>query len=235
MHILGDQIVDNRLCDSSKDQYGRRFNKFRRWVSEQYEEHADLNSFHIADEANIKVALEQLDLPVFKAFFADICRKRNADGELMQPVKYQSDQDVGAYRSALKFYYKKLEVSFPTNIDNFVSQFLGGYKRKIAELKQSGEMDITEGKMAITFDGYRYLARSSVRAKRDFNLAIFGHLSLLLCWNLLSRSVNVSSLMYDHMVGTYGTYGLEGTIQMELVLTDTSVQTVWPTRTSDQG
>lgn len=58
---------------------------------------------------------------------------------------------------------------------------------------------MTEGKVPLTFQAYNYLARRALAMTADFPLAMFAHLFLLLCWNLIARSVSVSSLMFNHI------------------------------------
>ena len=51
----------------------------------------------------------------------------------------------------------------------------------------------------MSFKGYKYLAVKAPAQEKDFNLAIFSHFYLLLCWNLIARCVSVGSLMYNHV------------------------------------
>ena len=51
----------------------------------------------------------------------------------------------------------------------------------------------------MTFDGYRFLALNAVQAMKVFTSSIFAHLFLLICWNLIARSVAVGSIMFAHM------------------------------------
>ena len=81
----------------------------------------------------------------------------------------------------------------------WLKQFLGGYKRVVAELKQSGQMSITESKQAMSIEMFKLFAMQTIVVSFDFNLAIFAHVAMLFCWNLVSRAVNVCTLMYDHI------------------------------------
>ena len=83
---------------------------------------------------------------------------------------------------------------------NSVEDFLGGYKRKIGQLKLSGVMSLVEGKQPVTFDGYRFLALNAIQARKDFSSSIFAQLFLLTCWNLMARSIFVGSIMFAHML-----------------------------------
>jgi hypothetical protein len=69
----------------------------------------------------------------------------------------------------------------------------------IAKLKQDGVMSIVEGKQPMSFKGYKLLATKALEQCKDRNLAIFSHLYLLSCWNLIARCVSVGSLMYNHV------------------------------------
>jgi hypothetical protein len=74
--------------------------------------------------------------------------------------------------------------------------------RKTAGLKQDGEMSIVEGKMPMSFRGYKYFAAKATIDKGvddDEKLSIFSHFFLLLRWNLIARCVSVGSLMYNHI------------------------------------
>ncbi|KAH9076305.1 hypothetical protein Ae201684P_012791 [Aphanomyces euteiches] len=77
--------------------------------------------------------------------------------------------------------------------------YMSGYKRMIAELKEEGEMPLHEGKEPIAVDGYRYLAQKALDGERDKKGRRTVHLFLLLCWNLIARTATVGSLRYDHV------------------------------------
>jgi hypothetical protein len=80
-----------------------------------------------------------------------------------------------------------------------LENFFAGYERKIADLKQVGEMSLMEGKQPLSFGGYRFIANEAIKQCNDFNQSILAHLFLLLCWNLISRCASVSSLMFNHI------------------------------------
>jgi hypothetical protein len=92
-----------------------------------------------------------------------------------------------------------MSVNVAEDIKKMSKQFFEGYVRMIAKLKQDGVMSIVEGKQPMSFKGYKLLAVKALEQCRDHNLAIFSHLYLLLCWNLIARCVSVGSLMYNHV------------------------------------
>mmetsp|Transcript_16838 Transcript_16838/g.28163 ORF Transcript_16838/g.28163 Transcript_16838/m.28163 type:complete len:455 (-) Transcript_16838:169-1533(-) len=60
-------------------------------------------------------------------------------------------------------------------------------------------MPLGEGRSAINFSSYQYLARLAMFASSGFKMAIYAHVFLLFCWNLLARNVSVFGMMYDHI------------------------------------
>ena len=53
-----------------------------------------------------------------------------------------------------------------------IKKILSGYKRKVANLKQQGVMKVIEGKVQITFDGYKTIAKKALSATVDFELNV---------------------------------------------------------------
>jgi hypothetical protein len=189
--VLGDSIIANRTCSSTKAQYKRKVDHFKAWIVKEYPQHA-INGGE-------DIALPDLGQDILKQFFGHICRKRNRDDSYVTPIEYQSFQHVSGYKSAIKDYYHAKRVKLSNECDSMLKDFFQGYERKIAELKQSGEKAIIEGKQPLSFSGYRFLAKKAFRQSTDHMQGIFAHFFLLLCWNLISRCVSVASLMYDHI------------------------------------
>ena len=65
---------------------------------------------------------------------------------------------VRGYVSALKWWYSTKSVFLSAELNLWLSRFNKGHKRKIAELKQNGEMDQHEGKVGFSFTAYVYMA-----------------------------------------------------------------------------
>jgi hypothetical protein len=83
-----------------------------------------------------------------------------------------------------------------------LSEYGSGYKRKIARLKDDDELPMMEDKIAISTRWCNFLSEMALTQQEDFNLYTFvHHYFLLLCWNLMARSisVSVSDIMYNHI------------------------------------
>ena len=87
---------------------------------------------------------------------------------------------------------------------------LVGYQRRVADLKPNGKMPMFEGKLHLTFEGYRLLAHALLCAPPVQMLFAWPyllfveicaqvHLSTLLQWNLIARATSVASLMMEHI------------------------------------
>lgn len=200
----GDDILSQRLEGSTKLQYKRKIIHFETWVTHF---HPDLINEELeTEEGDVGVDYEHVTPEIIKKFLSHISKKRNFKAETPEtpyvyitPQKLQSVQHVNGYRSALvdKFRSKGIQLDFDRQ--TMFKGMMTGYQRIIQKKKQNGEMDMHEGKYPLSFSGYRFLAKKALEQTTDFPLAIFAHIFLLLCWNLLARCVSVSSIMYQHI------------------------------------
>jgi hypothetical protein len=143
--------------------------------------------------------LHFVDKTILKEFLGHICKKKDKNGQYLHPVVFHAFQHVSGYKSAIKDYYSNMDVNVSEDILRMFKQFFEGYVRTIAKLKQDGVMSIIEGKQPMSFKGYKLLAVKAIDQEKTHNLAIFSHLYLLLCWNLIARCVSVGGLMYNHV------------------------------------
>ena len=133
-----------------------------------------------------------------KEYFGHACRKKDKNGEYIRD-QWNAFQTVSGYKSAIKDYYKDNRIDMGVDVSAMCDEFFAGYKRKIASLKQRGEMSLVEGKRPITFSGYNYIAKKSLKDSVDYKLSIFSHAFVVMCWNLIARIVSVGNLMYNHI------------------------------------
>lgn len=188
---LAQEIISGRKCDNTKAQYRRKFEHFRKWLIMKYPVCTLPDTINVDLRAVTKEHLQD--------FFGHICKKKAKNGNYLSPVVYQTFQHVSGYKSAIKDSFSNSDCDFKPDIDKMLKNFFGGYQRKIANLKQDGVMSIIEGKQPMSFKGYKFLASRALSQESDYNLSVFSHFFLLLCWNLIARCVSVGSLMYNHI------------------------------------
>lgn len=184
------EIMDGRKCLNTKNQYRLKMEHFKKWIRSK---HPDcMNNDGTID-------LSRIDKTIMREFFGHICKKKDKAGNYLDPVVFHAFQHVSGYKSAIKDYYSNMEINMPEDVVKMLKHFFEGYVRTIAKLKQDGVMSIVEGKQPMSFRGYKFLALKATEQSRDYNLAIFSHLYLLLCWNLIARCVSIGGLMYNHI------------------------------------
>ena len=79
-----------------------------------------------------------------------------------------------------------------------LSEFLSGYKRTIADEKAEGKMSQHKGKRPVTLEAFCKLATFSFQRGYEASQYLTSTLFIILCWNLVSRSISVARLMYNH-------------------------------------
>lgn len=204
--LLASQITRKRKADNTLDSYARRIETFRIFLINRFPTKTiiDANgrevSVSIVDnsvEGGVRMDLVEADM--YTEFMAHICKKTNKDGAYLEPVVYQSFENVSGYNSCFKHYYTSQKTACPFEVTTALKHFLDGYSRKVGELKLTGEMRMEEGKSPFSFAAYTYMAQKALNYKKDFAVATFAHLYLLLSWNLIARCNSVGSLIYQHI------------------------------------
>lgn len=197
----GNAIIDERLSAGTKRQYRDKIKHFELWVERCHPELIDEDY-----EDEVSVQYQDIDSNILKEFLGHISKKRDKAAEkngdsfvYLDPVQLQSVQHVNGYKSALVDKFKGLGIQLDFEATTMFSELMTGYRRIIQKKKQDGEMEMREGKYPLSFSGYRFLAKKAMSQSTDFTLAIFAHVFLLFCWNMIARCVSVSNLMFNHI------------------------------------
>jgi hypothetical protein len=196
-------ILNERLAPGTKRQYAAKVVHFEEWISHV---HPELVEEDADSDTGYSIAYGEIGVDVMKEFLGHISKKQNRKAATPEqpyvyfdPIKLQSVQHVNGYKSALVNKYRTLGIALDFEHQTMFSDMLTGYRRVVQKKKQDGEMDMHEGKYPLSFSGYRYLAKKAMAQTTDFPLAVFAHIFLLLCWNLIARCVSVSSIMFQHI------------------------------------
>jgi len=133
--VLTAAIKSGKKCDSTKEQYKRKQNHFEDWVQKKRPALIDTDKW-----------LSYFNAATMEDFMGHICHKKSTTGEYLAPPQFQSYDHVNGYKSAILDLYERQKVKPSVEIKMMFIDFANGYKRKIASLKQYGEIKITEGK-----------------------------------------------------------------------------------------
>jgi hypothetical protein len=124
-------------------------------------------------------------------------------GEI-QGTRTKAVSTVGGYRSAIVDFYKANNMRLDPELDIGMSNYIAGFKRNVADLKDRGYMKIQEGRAPLTFSGYVVLAREIMTQvpegrSASWQQSIFAWPFFIFCWNLMARSCSVGNLMLQHI------------------------------------
>ena len=178
-------VANNDRAPKTINGYNSKLNKIREWVREMTEEGAD-------DWEWDEDVMSNPPLPdnLVKAFMGKQSQPKD-DGSV------NVSSTVRGFVSALKWWYSTESVFMSDELNQWLSRFNKGHKRKIAELKQNGEMDQHEGKVGFSFTAYVYMAS---RLLKEYAAdTAYAHAFFVLGWNLIARSVVVSEMRYEFM------------------------------------
>jgi len=146
---------------------------------------------YVEDKDEVKLPLPK---DVVMQFMAYSTRKRDSSGALLVPETFYSFSSVSGVRSAIVYLYRKNNVDLGVDLSNELEDYLCGYSREVADMKQSGKLTLSEGKSPMPLRGYLFIAKEAVKQG-----ALFAWLFTLLCWHLIARSVTVANIMICHV------------------------------------
>ncbi|ETV66759.1 hypothetical protein, variant 3 [Aphanomyces astaci] len=95
--------------------------------------------------------------------------KRSLNGMELVPRKYNSVSTINRVKSAVVFLHREAKVAVSTELNAMMKEYVSDYRRKFAQLKESGEAPITEEKSPLPFGGYSYLASVAVATEYDYS------------------------------------------------------------------
>ncbi|RHY75244.1 hypothetical protein DYB26_011457, partial [Aphanomyces astaci] len=168
--VAGVRIVALRLVHDTRAKYTSILERFKRWLLCEHRE-------FVVDSV-IQLPLSTILCQTYLDY-ASI--KRDATGSELVPKRFNSFltigtsqmfvhtniresqveiwacaeflYSIGTSKSALKYLYKEANLKMHDDLDARLKDFANGYKRRIAQLKEDGEMPIGEGKLPMTIDG----------------------------------------------------------------------------------
>jgi hypothetical protein len=100
-------------------------------------------------------------------------------------------------RSAISDLYRTFNEAMPAAIRAALEKYFKGLKRTNAKELSEGKGQVRIGKSPMDFSLFRFLAlRLLSMGDTD---AIFGHLYMMISWNLMCRASNTSSICFSHL------------------------------------
>ena len=137
---------------------------------------------------NPPILLEELGARDFMRWMVTL---RRDDGRYFAKTTYSG------HRSALFYLFKIYDRAQTTVFQEELSRFFAGLKREIVQMASVSGTSLKEGKDPLPFDVLKELGREMI-IRRDPDTT-FGHLFLLLSWNLMCRASNTVRIYYQHI------------------------------------
>ncbi|KAF0710341.1 hypothetical protein AaE_012573 [Aphanomyces astaci] len=158
-----DDVIAPRIVEYTRSQYESILARLVRWLHNEHPQY---------------VTAQRIVVPVTpalcKLMFSYASVKRSLNGYELVPRKYNSVSTTNRVKRAVVFMHREAKVELSTELNAMMKEYVSGYRRKFAQLKESGEAPITEGKAALSFGGYvfvtgyKYLASVAVAAESDY-------------------------------------------------------------------
>ena len=134
------------------------------------------------------IILETVDFTTFSHY---VTTRKAKNGNLLSKSAY------GGIHSYIMYLHKITGHDIPHDFTRFINQFNRGMKRKVTEEKMSLGRSLEEGKKGMSFEVYKLMCSKFI--EMDTEDAVFAHLFLILQWNLMARSSNMTKLQIGHI------------------------------------
>lgn len=217
--VYAENMIAARVNPTSRTVYEGRLRCIRQWLQRNgYEEHLTPDSFCTPLPHSVifqffgHLTAKAQQITASKRKISAICTDLENKAEYPttdSPNKRHKNSDtaisvstVRGYKSALLWKYNNQKIKLDPALNSELEGLIKGYQRTVATLKQSGDMDIQEGKDALSFIAYRMIAEklAAFSDLRDStSSSTFAWAFFVFQWNLIARSETVTSILLDHI------------------------------------
>lgn len=184
---IGNELVKEyekkNLSDKTLKKYKSGLNMFRRYLLKN-------NSSAVVNGEIIFEALTEETIVSFLGY-ASYRDPKNRTG-------IKSPSVVSGYRSAIKHGFTSRNLPVPATLELKFKKTVKGHSRTHSKEKELGNVKQDEGKSPLPPLGYVNLARFVLR-KYDSETPQFVHCYAVFLWNLMCRTTNAASIVYNHI------------------------------------
>jgi len=175
--------------------YARQVKFFLHWIRDHEEER--VSKLFIYEEGDTPLGVGgSVELPLPKNIILEFFGSKMIGDNNYENLLTSST--MGGYKSALVNWYKVNNMSAEWPAAE-LKEFSSGYKKTEAIAKEKGHMSSYEGKRQISIETYRALLKHSMSLKMETSQYHLHTCFLSLCFNLMSRSINIAHLSYSNI------------------------------------
>ena len=104
-----------------------------------------------------------------------------------------------SHRAGLFNLYRDYDVAMSPALQEQLTHYFKGLKRTTAKRTADGLERVQVGKNPLQFTTYRRVARYMMESNNTRHDSVFGHFFLVMCWNLMCRAGQCSTICLSHM------------------------------------
>ena len=155
---LADDIIAKRVRPKTVRAYSTNMKIFGKWLSEAN------SGYRVGLDGFPESPLDKgLTITFFGALVKPHLEAHPVFGKPRKKVidngGHISAATVSGYKSALVWLHVENKATMEPSLDKELNLFVTEYRKEVAEMRQAGVMSAFEGKQALSFTGYRMLAR----------------------------------------------------------------------------
>lgn len=212
--LTASDMVDNRIMQKTRKQYNAFLQKFVKFYADKAKKDATPTGSVLEENDEVfqqKVedffsTYQYLD---YEGSGADL--DPGEDGATIGNRKLRSKSGMELAASAIKHHFTDQQKDVPTGLNQFLTTYLEGYTRILKGMEQTGERSPEAGRAPFSQINFHLLCEVAVHKEkvllkdnRNGTKSVVGNivyniLSMVLCWNLIARSISVLQLHYTHL------------------------------------
>lgn len=141
----------------------------------------------------------EIPLAVYKSILEEMSIKYLPNGErtMMSQTAFTGVQSAIVYWHEKSSESRGRPITLSAEHLSFYRDYAKGRKRTIAGFRTHGLMSCREGKHYLSFKGYRLIAKMALLESSSSRENMLAHSFSVIGWNLMSRSVTVSPLLWN--------------------------------------
>jgi integrase len=191
------KMMDNALKEDTRIKYARHVKIFLHWIRDHAEPRVS-ELFIEEDEEDEETPLDvggRVDLPLPTNIIMEFFGSKMIGDESASNL---SSSTMQGYKSALVNWYKVNDVSQHWPAAE-LKEFTSGFKKNEASARETGKISSFEGKRPVSIESYRKLLKHSFSLQMESSQYLLHSCFLSLCFNLMSRSINIAHLSYSNI------------------------------------
>lgn len=220
MRTAAQQLVGQRIRGNTAKDYKNKIKILSKWITVRM-------GSSVADHlipGDPPLPKVPMNLNMAMSFFGELSDRRPdihpIFGKIHKKTRanngHPSASTLAGFKSAVVWWHQESGTVVDPELNRQLDMLIKGYKKRVGDWKQTGEMSALEGKCPLSFAGYQLLASEFIALAPDtshsgnhrtsssgmastWSMGPFAWSFLLLQWNTIARSVSIGMIMLAHL------------------------------------